>query len=72
MTAINSLWSKTGLAPRWLTIITYILAFGFLLAAERFREARFIFPVWVFVVSVYILILNIRRKSEQENSFPEA
>lgn len=67
MTAISSLWSKTGLMPRWLTLITYILAFGFLLAAERFREARFIFPVWVFVVSVYILILNFRRKNEQDS-----
>jgi len=66
MTAINSLWSKTGLMPRWLTIITYILAFGFLLAAERFREARFIFPVWVFVVSVYILVLNYQRKQATE------
>ncbi len=65
MTAINSLWSKTGLMPRWMTIITYILAFGFLLAAERFREARFIFPLWIFLVSVYILILNYRRTHDQ-------
>jgi len=69
MTAINSLWSKTGLMPRWMTIITYLLAMGFLLAAERFREARFIFPVWVFVVSIYILILNFRRTHDQQ---PEA
>ena len=67
MTAINSLWSKTGLMPRWLTIITYVLALGFLVAAERIREARFIFPVWVFVVSVYILILNYRSTHDQEN-----
>jgi len=69
MTAINSLWSKTGLMPRWMTIITYLLAMGFLLAAERFREARFIFPAWVFVVSIYILILNFRRTHDQQ---PEA
>lgn len=68
MTAINSLWSKTGLMPRWITIVTYILAFGFLLAAERFREARFIFPVWVLVVSVYILIINFRRRQAQDDS----
>jgi hypothetical protein len=30
------------------------------------REARFIFPTWVLVVSVYILILNYRRSHEQE------
>jgi hypothetical protein len=66
MTAINSLWSKTGLMPRWLIIGTYILALGFLLAAERFREARFLLPIWVLVVSVYILILNYRQAHNQE------
>jgi MFS family permease len=67
MTAINALWSKTGLMPRWLTIITYVLAMGFLVAAERIREARFIFPVWVFVVSIYILVLNYRRTHELDD-----
>jgi MFS family permease len=68
MTAIGTLWTRTGLMPRWLTIVTYILALGFLVAAERIREARFIFPAWVFVVSVYILILNYRRTHDQESN----
>ena len=67
MMSVNSLWSKTGLVPRWLTIITYVLALGFLIAAERFREARFIFPVWVFVVSAYILIMNYRHTHDHRN-----
>jgi hypothetical protein len=66
MTAIGALWVRTGTMPRWLIVITYVLAFGFLFAADRFREARFMFPGWVFLVSVYILILNIRRKKDQE------
>ena len=66
MTAIGTLWTRTGVMPRWLTIVTYILALGFLLAAGWAREARFIFPAWVFVVSVYILVLNYRRTHEQE------
>ena len=66
MLAIGTLWSRTGVMPRWVTIITYVLALGFLLVAERFREARFIFPVWVFVVSVYILVLNYRSTHEEE------
>jgi hypothetical protein len=69
MIAIGTLWARSGTMPRWLTIVTYILALGFLLAAGWAREARFIFPVWVFVVSVYILILNYRRTRDQE---PEA
>ena len=65
MTAIATLWTRTALMPRWLTIITYLLALGFLIAAERVREARFIFPAWVLVVSVYILFLNYRRTHDQ-------
>lgn len=67
MSAINTLWTRTGLMPRWLTISTYILALGLLVSAERIREARYLFPAWVFVVSVYILILNFRRTHDQES-----
>jgi len=65
MTAIGTLWTRSGIMPRWLAIITYVLALGFLLAAGWAKEARFILPAWVFVVSVYILILNYRRTHEQ-------
>jgi hypothetical protein len=66
MTAIATLWTRTGLMTYWLTIVTYILALGFLVAAERIREARFIFPIWVLVVSSYILIPNYRRTHDLE------
>ena len=68
MMAIGTLWARSGVMPRWLTIITYVLALGFLVAAGWAREARFIFPAWVFVVSVYILILNYRRTHDPEGS----
>ena len=67
MTAIATLWTRTGIMPRWFGFLTLILALGFLLAAERFREARFIFPAWVFVVSVYVLVTNFRRSHDQES-----
>lgn len=65
MTAIGTLWTRTGVMPRWITILTFILALGFLVAANRIREARFIFPLWVFVVSLYILVQNYRRTHDQ-------
>jgi MFS family permease len=68
MMAIGTIWTRSGIMPRWMTIITYVLALGFLLAAGWAREARFIFPVWVFVVSIYILILNYRSTHEQTGS----
>ena len=60
MSAVGTIWSRTELMPRWLILLTYLLALGFLVAADRFREARFIFPAWVLIISIYILILNYR------------
>lgn len=51
--------------PRWLSIVTFIVALGFLLFAGIVREARFIFPGWVFLVSVYILVLNYRQSIDK-------
>jgi hypothetical protein len=67
MLSIASIWTRTGTMPRWLTIITYIVALGFILFAGTATETRFIFPGWVFLISVYILVLNYRRAHNQEN-----
>ena len=64
MITICTLWTKTGTMPRWLTILTYILAFGFLFTAQSIREAQYIFPAWVLLVSVYILYLNYLSKRQ--------
>lgn len=61
MLSIGSLWTRAGSMPRWLTLITYIMALGFLLFAGTVKEARFAFPAWVFLVSAYILVLKYRR-----------
>ena len=64
MLSIGTLWSRTGHMPRWLSILTFIVAVGLLLFANAVRDARFIFPGWVLIVSVYILILNYRREHD--------
>ena len=65
MLSIGSLFTRTKVAPRWLTIGTIVVGSGFLLFAGFIREIRFIFPVWVFVVSIYILVQNYRRSTEE-------
>jgi hypothetical protein len=67
MTSIGTLWTRTGAMPRWLSIITYVVALGFLFFASSIRQAKFIFPGWVFLVSVYILVLNYRRSHDQDS-----
>ena len=66
MLSTASLWTRTKAVPRWLSIVTFIVAVSFLLFAGALRWARFIFPAWVLLVSVYILILNYRYTQELE------
>jgi hypothetical protein len=66
MLSIGSLWTRAKVVPRWLVIVTYVVGLGFLVFAGIRREARFAFPAWVFLVSIYILILNYRRTQVQE------
>jgi hypothetical protein len=61
MMSIGSIWTRTGAMPRWLSIVTFVVALGFLLFAGTIRDARFIFPLWVLVVSLYVLIQNYTR-----------
>jgi len=67
MLSIGSLWTRAKVVPPWLAIVTYVVAVGFLLFAGILREARFIFPAWVLLVSVYILIMNYRRTQDEES-----
>ena len=62
MSSIATLWIRTKVMPRWIIIPTYIVAFVFIIFAGKIFETRFVFPAWVFLVSVYILIHNYRRK----------
>ncbi len=64
MLSVGSLWTRTKVAPRWLTIVTYLVALPFLLFAGELRLARILFPAWVLLVSIVILILNYRYREE--------
>lgn len=64
MLSIGSLLTRTGRAPRWLVILTFLVATGFLLFAGTVRWTRYIFPAWVTVISIYILMVNFGRENE--------
>jgi len=64
MLSIGTLWLRTKALPRWLIILTYVVGLSFLFLAGFIRYTRFIFPGWVFAVSVYILVVNRRRDNE--------
>lgn len=60
MFVLGTIWVRTQVMPRWLAIVTYALALLLLISIGSTSWLDLIFPVWVFVISVYILILNYR------------
>jgi hypothetical protein len=60
MISLATIWVRTRLMPRWLAVLTYVLALGLLLSIGSSLWVTLIFPVWVCAVSVYILISNLR------------
>lgn len=53
----------TAIAPRWLAIFGYALALPLLFGSYYISWSFFIFPLWVFLLSVCILADNFRRTS---------
>ena len=46
--------------PRWMAFLGYALAVSLLLSSPHLYWAPLIFPLWVFLISVYILLANLR------------
>jgi hypothetical protein len=49
--------------PRWMALLGYALALLLLLSPGRLYWAPMAFPLWVLVISVHILLANLRHKA---------
>jgi hypothetical protein len=66
MISLATIWLRTGLMHRGWAFLTYILALVLLLSIDYTMWVTLIFPGWVLVVSVYILIRNLRNQSRED------
>ena len=64
MISLGTIWWRTGLMPRWLALITYLLALTLLLIITHSLWVQLVFPAWVVVIEVYALLSN-RKKAIQ-------
>jgi len=62
MFSLGTLWRSTGVMPRSFSLLTYALAVIMLVVFSRSLWILLVFPAWVLLVSVYILISNLRPK----------
>ena len=58
MFVLGTIWLRTRLMPRWLVLVTYVLALVLLVSIEFTRWLMLLFPAWVLLVSLYILHLD--------------
>jgi len=65
MFVLGTIWVRTGVMPRWLAWVTYLLAAVLLISIGFTPWVVLVFPTWVFAISVAILVLNYRRAHEQ-------
>ncbi|WP_019970347.1 hypothetical protein [Mycobacterium sp. 141] len=56
MISLATIWLKTGLMPRWLVWSTYAMAVALLIAADVSLWLALVFPAWVLVVSLLLLV----------------
>src|SRR5947207_1444039 len=63
MISLGTIWLRTGTMPRLIAFLTYPIALVMLFSFSLNIFFSLIFPAWVFVISLYILIENMRRRS---------
>lgn len=56
MISLGTTWRRTGLMPRWMVIVTYLVAVCLLVITSLNPWVSLVFPAWVFLVSVYVLV----------------
>ncbi|KRE27674.1 hypothetical protein ASG82_14950 [Mycobacterium sp. Soil538] len=55
MMSLATIWLRTRLMPRWLVVVTYLVAVAVLLASDLSPWMTVAFPVWVLLVSLLLL-----------------
>ena len=66
MIASATLWLRTKVMPRWLALLTYLLALVLLFVISVSSWIILIFPSWMLLVSLILLIADVRRRPVEE------
>ena len=56
MMSLGTIWLRTQIMPRWIVMATYGLALVLIIVIAFNVWITLLFPTWVFLVSVYILL----------------
>ena len=59
MISTSTIVIRTGIAPRWIAFLGFLLAVMLLIGSFFINWSIAVFPSWVFLISVYILVDNL-------------
>lgn len=57
---------RTGIIPRWMAFLGLLLALFLLLSLGFFYWAPLVFPLWVLLISIYLLLTNLRQSQRDD------
>ena len=57
---------RTRILPRWIIFLGFILALFLLLSLGLVNWAPLVFPLWILLISVHILVTNFERSKNQD------
>jgi hypothetical protein len=57
---------RTGIFPRWMAFLGLMLAVFLLFSLGFFYWAPLVFPLWVLLISVHILLANLGRSQTEK------
>jgi hypothetical protein len=62
-TSTCTLAIRLEIFPRWMAFLGYALAIVLLLSPGRLPWAQLVFPLWILLISIYVLLANLRHKA---------
>jgi hypothetical protein len=70
MISTSTLAMRTGFTPRWIAFLGFACALLLLFSGRYIAWIILVFPLWVLLISIYILIDNLSRFSQAAGTSP--
>jgi hypothetical protein len=70
MVSTSTLAIRTGVIARWMALLGYAFALFLLLSGRYIECILMLFPIWVLLISIHILIDNLRRSPQSAETSP--
>lgn len=66
MISTATMWLRTRVMPRWLTFFSYLLALALLVLINVSEWIYVVFPTWMLIVSVTMLLWHLQNSPEEQ------